>query len=114
LVEVLARHCLARDRLQQDEDEPRRRDGAKASREEQPRSRASKFKLRVQTWRHRAFAVESCASADAGKFSTARRKTIDAHFHHAYIEHLKGGDNAMAKKKTAKKTTKKTTKKGKR
>lgn len=53
------------------------------------------------------------AESDARKFLVATRKNIDAHFPHAYIDHLKGGDIAMAKKKTAKKTTKKkTTKKG--
>ena len=47
-----------------------------------------------------------------GKFRREVRKNVDAVFRHVYIHCLKGGDNAMAKKKTAKKTTKKTTKKG--
>ncbi len=38
---------------------------------------------------------------------------IDVIFLRSYIGEVKGGDNAMAKKKAAKKTTKKTTKKGK-
>jgi hypothetical protein len=45
-------------------------------------------------------------------FPSRARKNVDVNFCSLYSAPLKGGDIAMAKKKSAKKTTKKTTKKG--
>jgi len=57
--------------------------------------------------------VRLCGESSERIFSPSRaRKNVDVNFCSLYSAPLKGGDIAMAKKKTAKKTTKKTTKKG--
>jgi hypothetical protein len=54
-----------------------------------------------------------CGELPARIFSSSRtRKNVDVNFCSLYSAPSKGGDIAMAKKKSAKKTTKKTTKKG--
>jgi hypothetical protein len=96
-----------------DEETERRRDEeTKRQRDEEAeRRRGRETKRRCESAHFVSSSLLLFVSSSSTQFSRGAQKSVDVVFPGPYSDALKGGDNAMAKKKAAKKTTKKTTKK---